>query len=108
MNLQGLNAWRERAKFIRQPNHAFINGLFAAARDGQTFASINPANGLKLTDAACQANDIDLAVSAARRAFKSGVWSQTHSRARKKVLLRLAARIDPHSELETTWINLGC
>ncbi len=99
MNLHDLNTWRERATSIRLPNQAFINGQFVAARDGQTFASINPANGQKLTDvAACQAHDIDLAVRAARRAFESGVWSRAHPRERKKTLLRLAALIEQHSE----------
>lgn len=99
MSLYDLNTWRERAQSIRLQNLAFINGQFVPAQDGQTFATINPANGRKLTDvAACQVHDIDLAVSAARRAFESGVWSRTHPRERKKILLRLAALIEQHSE----------
>lgn len=99
MSLYDLNTWRERAQSIRLQNLAFINGQFVPAQDGQTFATINPANGRKLTEvAACQAHDIDLAVRAARRSFESGVWSRTHPRERKKVLLRLAALIEQHSE----------
>lgn len=99
MSLHDLNYWRERAKILRLPNQAFINGQFVDAQDGQTFASVNPANGQKLTDvASCQTQDIDLAVRAARRAFESGVWSRIHPRERKKTLLRLAALIEQHSE----------
>jgi gamma-glutamyl-gamma-aminobutyraldehyde dehydrogenase len=68
MSLYDLNTWRERAQSIRLQNLAFINGQFVPAQDGQTFATINPANGRKQTEvAACQAHDIDLDVRAARR-----------------------------------------
>lgn len=99
MTLHDASYWRERAAAIRPRHQAFIDGRFVDAQGGATFASINPATGHKLIDvAACQAQDVDLAVQAARRAFEAGSWSQAHPRERKKTLLRLAALIERHSE----------
>jgi gamma-glutamyl-gamma-aminobutyraldehyde dehydrogenase/4-guanidinobutyraldehyde dehydrogenase/NAD-dependent aldehyde dehydrogenase len=44
------------------------------------------------------AEDVDLAVRAARRAFDDGTWATADPRERKRVLLRWAALIDEHAE----------
>ena len=99
MNTLDLATWQERARAVKLRHQAFINGRFVDAQGGQTFATINPATGQKLADvAACQSSDVDAAVTAARQAFESGVWSRQHPRDRKRVLLRLAALIEQHSE----------
>ena len=99
MNLHDLGTWRDRAAGLRLPHLAFIDGKAVAAQGGETIVTSNPATGRKLADvAACQPQDIDLAVRAARRAFDAGVWSALHPRERKKTLLRLAALIEQHSE----------
>ncbi|MDH4564110.1 aldehyde dehydrogenase [Pseudomonas sp. BN411] len=78
-------------------NQAFINGRFVAARSGATFATLNPATGQVLTEvAACDADDIDLAVKAARAAFESGAWSKLAPAGRKAVMQRFADLIDAH------------
>ena len=41
---------------------------------------------------------VDAAVTAARKAFESGVWANMAPRARKKVLLKLAGLVDQHRE----------
>jgi acyl-CoA reductase-like NAD-dependent aldehyde dehydrogenase len=48
--------------------------------------------------ARCSAEDVDLAVRAARRAFDDGSWALADPRERKRVLLRWAALIDEHAE----------
>ncbi len=99
MSAATLATWQARASTLQLRHQAFIDGQFVDAQGGQTFATLNPANGQKLADvAACQPADVDRAVQAARRAFESGVWAQQHPRERKRVLLRLAALIDQHSE----------
>lgn len=99
MSAATLATWQARASALRPHHQAFIDGQFVDAQGGQTFATINPANGQKLADvAACQPADVDRAVLAARRAFESGVWAQQHPRERKRVLLRLAALIEQHTE----------
>ncbi|WP_137819900.1 aldehyde dehydrogenase [Pseudomonas sp. 2FG] len=76
-------------------NQAFINGRFVAAHSGATFSTLNPATGQVLTEvAACDAEDIDLAVQAARSAFDAGVWSGLAPAARKAIMLRFADLID--------------
>ncbi|HRM73680.1 MAG TPA: aldehyde dehydrogenase family protein, partial [Paracoccus sp. (in: a-proteobacteria)] len=62
--------WKSRAENLRFRGQAFIDGRFVDAASGETFDSINPATGAVLTPvAACDAADVDRAVSAARRAF---------------------------------------
>ena len=73
------------------PQHAWIDGGYRPAIQGKTFATLNPATGEKLTDiAACDAADVDLAVSKAREAFDDGRWSRLPPAARKAVLLKFA------------------
>jgi gamma-glutamyl-gamma-aminobutyraldehyde dehydrogenase len=86
--------WKSRAKDLRFRGQAFIDGRFVDAASGETFDSINPATGAVLTPvAACDAADVDRAVSAARRAFADGRWSRRPPAERKAVLLRLAGLI---------------
>lgn len=73
------------------PSQAFIDGRFVPARSGKTFDNINPATEEVLGGvASCDADDVDAAVKAARRAFEGGAWSRAAPEARKAVLLRLA------------------
>ncbi len=66
----------------------FIEGKFVAPRGGY-FPSINPATEKPLAEiASATAADVDRAVGAARRAFKS--WSQLPGRERGKYLYRIA------------------
>jgi len=60
---------------------------------------INPATGQPLADiAACDAEDVDVAVTAARRAFASGVWADQPPKVRKAVLFKWAQLIRDHLE----------
>lgn len=89
--MQDRNYWHGIAGALAFPTRAIIDGRKVAARSGKTFASINPATGKVLAEvAACDAEDVDLAVSAARRAFDAGAWRDMPPVARKKILLRLA------------------
>lgn len=83
--------WKSRAAGLTFRNQAFIDGKFVAARSGKTFDSINPATDEVLASvAACDIEDIDLAVAAGRRAFEDGRWSRMAPGDRKAILLRLA------------------
>jgi (Z)-2-((N-methylformamido)methylene)-5-hydroxybutyrolactone dehydrogenase len=82
----------------------YIDGSFSDA--SETFDSIDPANGNvwakmpKATEA-----DVDKAVTAAHRAFTTGVWPTLNASARGKLLYKLAdlmaANADVLAELET-------
>ncbi|WGR62159.1 aldehyde dehydrogenase (plasmid) [Paracoccus ferrooxidans] len=90
--------YRAIAAGLSFPTQAFIDGAFRPALSGRTFATTNPATGAALAEiAACDAQDVDLAVAAARAAFEDGRWSRLHPGERKEVLLRLAALIQEHA-----------
>ncbi len=93
--------WQKVARHTRDKieTRLFIDGKFVDAAKGGRFETINPANGETLAAmSAGSAEDIDRAVSAARKAFKSGAWSQMAPRQRMDVLYRFASLIDQHSE----------
>ncbi|CAD5262837.1 MULTISPECIES: aldehyde dehydrogenase [Halomonadaceae] len=76
-------------------NLAFIDGQFVPARSGKTFATLNPATGEVITQlAACDAEDVDIAAKAARRAFEAGVWSKMAPAERKAIMQRFADLIE--------------
>ncbi len=78
---------------------AFIDGRFADAASGETFATENPATGETITTVAAGGlEDVDRAVAAARRAFEDGRWSRRAPADRKTLLLRFADRIEANSE----------
>ena len=99
MSLHDIDYWRGKADAMRFRGQAYIDGAYADAADGATFAAHSPIDGRKLADvAACGAADVDRAVAAARRAFEAGVWRDLLPRERKQRLLRLSALITEHAE----------
>ena len=86
-----LQQWQKEAAAVRFRRECFIDGKFCPSASGETFDNINPANGETLsTVSRGGAEDIDRAVTAARRAFADGRWSRQAPDARKRVLLTLA------------------
>ncbi|MGP6089473.1 aldehyde dehydrogenase [Antarctobacter jejuensis] len=91
MSLLTKDEYKALAAGLDLPSGAFIDGAFRPAISGNTFASVNPATGEDLAQvAACEAEDVDFAVTKAREAFEDGRWSRLHPGARKEVLIRLA------------------
>ncbi|MDH1529551.1 aldehyde dehydrogenase [Pseudomonas mosselii] len=91
--------WQQRAARQSFITTALIDGRPVAARDGVTFAAVNPATGRCLAQvAACADDEIDQAVRAARRAFEHGPWVRMAPAERKRVLLRLAELMLAHRE----------
>ncbi len=77
----------------------FIDGQWMAARSGRTFESINPATGERLAvvhEAGDQ--DVDLAVRAARRAFREGPWPRLNAAERSRMLDRMGDLIEQHQQ----------
>ncbi|MEL6615772.1 MAG: aldehyde dehydrogenase family protein, partial [Bacteroidota bacterium] len=76
----------------------FIGGRWQAPQAGATFAVTNPATGATLAEVAEAGRaDVDAAVEAARKAFKS--WSQTDGHTRARHLYALARAIQKHARL---------
>ena len=74
----------------------FIDGDFVPAVEGRRFTTINPATTEPLAEVAlADAEDVDRAVRAARRAFPS--WSRLSGAERAKYLYRLARMIQERS-----------
>lgn len=71
------------------PKTAFIDGKYQRG-SGATLVSLNPATGETLCEvAACNATDVDVAVSKAKQAFEQGSWAKRHPSERKAVLIKL-------------------
>ncbi|WP_445401757.1 aldehyde dehydrogenase [Zobellella sp. An-6] len=91
--------WQHKCEQLTLETRAFIDGGFADAASGASYAMVNPATGRLLGQvAACDEADVDRAVAAARRSFDAGAWSRAAPRERKAVLLKLAALIREHAE----------
>lgn len=68
-----------------------IDGEWRAPRAGGYAPIVDPSHGAQIASMAlADAADIDLAVSAARRAFETGPWRNMRPHEREQVMLRLA------------------
>lgn len=75
----------------------YIDGEFRAPRSGRYFPTINPATEEQLAEVAeANAADVDLAVTAARRAY-TDVWQPLSGAERAKYVFRLARMIQERS-----------
>ena len=69
---------------------SFINGEFVKGVDGKTFETINPTNEKPIVAVhEATEKDVDIAVSAARKAFE-GSWKKVTPQQRGKYLVKLA------------------
>jgi len=83
--------------FIAAPRQLFINGQWVDAASGKTFETPNPATGDTLARVAeGDAEDINRAVAAARRAFDSGPWSRMTPSERGRIIWRIGDLILEH------------
>src|ERR1700726_2737540 len=85
--------------FVAPPRQLFIDGQWFDAASGRTFETPNPATGETLaTVAEGDAEDIDRAVRAARRAFEDGPWGRMTPSDRGRVIWRIGDLILEHVE----------
>ena len=85
--------------FIGAPRQLFIDGQWTAAASGKTFDTPNPATGETLARIAeGDAEDIDRAVRAARRAFDDGPWSRMTPSERGRIIWRIGDLILEHAD----------
>ena len=87
------------SRFIATPRKMLIDGKWVAAVSGKTFPTYDPATGKEMAYIAeGDAADINLAVSAARRAFDKGPWRRMTASERGKLIWKLADLLDKHVE----------
>ncbi len=86
-------------KFLQGTKKLYINGQFVESKSGKTFNSYNPATGEVLaTVYEAQAEDIDEAVKAARKAFDEGPWSKMNPAERSRLMYKLADLMEENKE----------
>jgi acyl-CoA reductase-like NAD-dependent aldehyde dehydrogenase len=82
---------------IKSSYGLFVNGEFVDPTGGRSFKTINPATEEVLAEVGdASAEDVDLAVKAARRAY-ARVWSRMSGRERSKYLFRIARLLQERS-----------
>src|SRR5579875_1835618 len=90
---------RNVEEFIATPRQLFINGQWSDAASGKTFETPNPATGETLARVAeGDAEDIDRAVRAARRAFEEGPWGRLTASDRGRIVWKIGDLILEHAE----------
>jgi phenylacetaldehyde dehydrogenase len=92
--------------FIATKRQLFIDGAWVDAASGRTFDTPNPATGeILATVAEGDAEDINRAVAAARRAFEDGPWGRMTPSDRGRVIWKVGDLILDHldelAQLET-------
>lgn len=93
MDLLTRDEYAALAADMEFPAAAFIDGRYCKG-SGKVLETTNPATGQVLARiAACNSEDVDLAVARARTAFDQGHWSRLHPAERKRLLLRFARLI---------------
>jgi phenylacetaldehyde dehydrogenase len=88
---------RNVEEFISTPRQLFINGQWSDAASGRTFETPDPATGETLARVAeGDAEDINRAVRAARRAFEEGPWSRMTPSERGRIVWKIGDLILEH------------
>jgi phenylacetaldehyde dehydrogenase len=85
--------------FIGTPRQLFINGEWVDAASGKTFETPNPATGETLAHIAeGDAEDVNRAVRAARKAFDDSPWSRMSPSDRGRLIWRIGDLILEHAD----------
>lgn len=94
-----VNSKEKVENFLIGKKHLFINGEFVKSKSQKTFESYNPATGEVLAHVyEADAEDIDMAVKAARKAFDEGPWSKMSASERSRLMYKLADLMEENSE----------
>ncbi|KAF2501470.1 aldehyde dehydrogenase-like protein [Lophium mytilinum] len=92
-----------------QPTGLFIGNEWVKSKSGEKITSINPTDEKEIVSVyAAGPEDVDLAVAAARKAFKDPAWRDMATTERGELMYRFATLIEKHKEtLATieTWDN---
>ena len=90
---------RNVEEFIATPRQLFINGQWSDAASGKTFETPDPATGETLARVAeGDAEDINRAVKAARKAFEEGPWSRMTPSDRGRLIWKIGDLILEHTD----------
>jgi 4-(gamma-glutamylamino)butanal dehydrogenase len=86
------------AAALQPRTQLFIDGGFRDAIAGRKFVTENPATGQPIAEIAeGGAEDVDVAVAAARKAADDGRWSRLNPAERKRLLIKWADLLEEHT-----------
>ena len=104
--------WQVLSQQLSMPGQAFIDGCSTDAASGARFDCISPIDGRVLGAVAdCDAQDVERAVLAARRAFEAGHWSSQRTRGAGLAALvehGTAALLPGHGQAVRARVPGGC
>ena len=90
---------KKTSDFIAQKHRLYVDGKFVNAASGKTFPVYNPATGDVMAHVPeAEAEDVDRAVRAARRAFDEGPWSKMTPSQRGRTINKLADLLEQNLE----------
>lgn len=96
-------------KKYTQPIGLFINNEFVKSKSGEKITSISPTDETEIASVyAAGAEDVDLAVEAARKAFKNPAWRDLSGSERGDLMYKLSQLVEEHKEVLATietWDN---
>jgi acyl-CoA reductase-like NAD-dependent aldehyde dehydrogenase len=86
-------------EFISQSHRLLIGSERLDAADGRTFMTLDPATGSEIAEVALAgADDVELAVAAARAAFAEGPWASMPAAARERLMHALADALEARAQ----------
>lgn len=93
-------------EFIARPQQMYVDGQWVESATGRRFDTVDPATEQVITTVPhSDAEDVERAVRAARRAFEDGPWPAMTPAERQRMIWRIAegitARADQFAELES-------
>ncbi|GAA4549245.1 aldehyde dehydrogenase family protein [Pseudonocardia xishanensis] len=87
-------------EFLSRPGRLLIDGQWVDAASGRTFSTEDPATGGVLVEVAHgEAEDIDRAVRAARKAFEDSPWSRMKANQRERLIWRIGDLLTERAEV---------
>lgn len=99
MEQHTLDISKRLADFLQGTKKLYINGEWVESASGKTFETLNPATGDVLAVVSeADAEDVDRAVEAARKAFDEGEWSKMSAASRSRLIYKLADLMEAHKE----------
>ena len=85
--------------FLQDPIGIYVNGDYKESIDGELFDVINPATEESFARVyKAKANDVDLAVESARKAFDEGEWTKMEAHSRMKLIYKFASLLEENRE----------
>lgn len=86
-------------QFVTGERLMYIDGEWVASSSGETFDVLEPSTGDLLARVpVATIEDVDRAVKAAHRAFKTGPWANMRPYERQQLILKLADLIEAHAD----------